>query len=215
MRSVISLIPVAALLTAPATADVLEYRYVGKPLELVEGATQAYADVIQQEIDSGNPDAEFALQDALDALDTPVLSPIEYSFTIDQATLPTGSVRGQTINFLVGVGEIQSPSPVGVLGTAAAEAEITFSDGGQVVAYDIFAIDDFGGLVLNSVSGDFAGNDPSFLFSGGPAIVYGAEPGRFELVSGDVAPIPTPASLPLLMGGVGALALWSRRRVHS
>lgn len=194
----------------PAAADVLQYEYVGNPLVLNEEATQEYVDTIQAEIDGGNPDfpPDFADEISADA----VRPPLELTVVVDQDELQTGSVRNQTLGIPVFNSPLDGFEVVTpVLGTASEFASITFNGGGRIIDYTFNATSDFEDTFVDATSGDVTREDPFTAFPGGPAVTYEAPPGAFRLVSGEVAPIPLPAALPLLAAGLGLMALASRR----
>ena len=210
-RSVV--LAVSCIFAASAvTANTLTYEYIGNPLSLNEESTLEYLDAASETFFSS-----FAEEDVRNAFENPILPPLEFSFSVDQDMLGTGSVRGLTLDFFVTANDVKSVdvrSPLTSFSTASDGATVTFDDSGQVVGYSIFLFFDSGGIFLDSVGGDLTQDDPATIFGGAEApgyITYEAPAGRFELVSGDVAPIPLPASLPLLAVAIGMIFMPVRR----
>lgn len=199
MRSAMVSILGGATIAGAADAGVLVYEYAGNPMSADEADSEAYR--------------EFALEEGLDPdefADT-TIGGLNYSVTIDEALLPAGTVRGQTVT------EADVEFEEGfVRPTDFISFELSFGGAGRVIDWGYSDFDEIDGA-SSSPSGDSYEDNLEYLGffdpSGDSYFAWSNnDPGSWERVSGDLAPIPTPAALPLVLTGVGALALFSRRR---
>ena len=199
IRSAAASILGCATIVGAAGAGTLTYQYTGNPL---------FAD----EVDSGAW-RELALENDLDPerfADTTVCC-VSYSVTIDEALLSAGTVRGQTVT------EADVEFEEGfVRPTDFISFDLTLDGAGRVTDWFYSDFDEIDGA-SSSPSGDGIETNLEYLEffdpSGDSYFAWSNDdPGSWERVSGDLAPIPTPAALPLVLTGVGALALFSRRR---
>ena len=199
----ISLLTIVAA-AGSAHAGVLTYEYSGFELFADEEANARYLEYLEAQDEDDPVDEEI-----FDAARSPTISGLTFTFSVDEASLPGGSVRGRSIT----EDDASLPRYVEYYERSGGfSLNVAFDAGGKVADWDIFGGEELEFISITS-SGDSYGYDPVGYFGPNDLLVFSNDdPGRWERVSGDLAPIPTPAALPLALAGMGALALLSRRR---
>ena len=203
-------IPSVALPVASAEANTLVYRYTGNTLVADDAANLDY---LRSLLALDYP-VDDEILGAIVVLSQPAA---EFDVTIDEAALPGGSVRGQTVsvgrygsNFRGASVELPYDFP----SFATETLTLTFDEAAQIVDwnYDVYwEVEEFS----SDPTGDVYGFDPTGQFCCSPSLFLrwkSVEPGRWARVEGAPAPIPVPASLPLALAGLGAFGLIARRR---
>ena len=210
LASVVLATAAAAPLAGPAEASTLVYRYTGEPLVADAAANLGYLRLLLAEgydVDDG----------VLRAIAQPTQPAAEFEVIIDEARLPGGSVRAQTVSLgqfgpNAQLGEVGRP--YGIPSFATESLDLTFDETGRIVDWDYFVYWE-PELFDSDPAGDEYSADPTGDLTSSPDVWprwTSPEPGEWALVEGAPAPIPAPAALPLALAGLGLLGLLARRR---
>ena len=182
-----------------SNAATLTYQYTGNPLFADKEDSKIYTEVA---IKNGLDPSQFAYT---------TISGLKYSVMIDESLLAAGTVRGQTVT----AKDVEFRDGF-VRPTNFINFRLTFDMLGKVIDWSYSDIDEIDGASSYPFGDSFEINFETSGFIEDYGDSYFAwsnqNPGTWEQMSNDLAPVPLPATLPLMLACAGSLALFSRRR---